>query len=335
MIFSDWIKASRARHRWHGIGWLLAAVLLAPTFSHADDGLVLLQRMAQAASQLTYSGVFVYQSGRRMESSRIAHACIDGRDRERIEMLDGSPREIIRNGDEIQRFIPDQNRLIIETRATHRRFPALLPTGLVNLPDYYRIRWKGYGRVAGFDSRVLALEPRDGLRYGWQFWIDTDSGLLLRSRIVNENDEQLESFSFTQLKIGDPLPVDALEPSFDSRQVQQVRRISATETSPENQGWIFRTTLPGFQRIAALKRETGDGRPESLHILFSDGVASISVFIEAHATDAQGTEPPLLSSMGPVNVYHRRVHDHVLVVMGEVPPLAVKQLGDGVEWKGK
>jgi len=317
------------------LSWLFAAVSLAPTFSYADDGLVLLQRMAQASRQLTYSGVFVYQSGPRMESSRIAHACVDGQDRERIEMLDGSPREIIRNGDEIQRFIPDQNRLIIETRATHRRFPALLPTGLADLPDYYRIRWKGYGRVAGYDSRVLVLEPRDGLRYGWQFWIDADSGLLLRSRIVNEVGEQLESFSFTQVKIGDPLPADALKPSFNSRQVPQVRRISATEMSPESQGWVFRVTLPGFQRIAALKRETSDGRPESLHVLFSDGVASVSVFIEPHAADAQSGEPTLLTNMGPVSVYHRQVHDHVLVVMGEVPPQTVKQLGDGVEWKGK
>lgn len=314
---------------------LLAAVLLAPTFAIADDGLVLLQRMAQASRQLTYSGVFVYQTGRRMESSRIAHVYQDGRDQERIEVLDGSPREIIRNGEEMRRFIPDENRLIIETHAAQRRFPALLPAGLARLPDYYQIRWQGYGRVAGLDSRVLVLDPRDGLRYGWQFWVDMNSGLLLRSRIVDDQGEQLESFSFTQVKIGDPLAANALQPGFDSRHAR-VQRITAMETTPESQGWSFHVTLPGFQRIIALKRETDDGRPPSLHVLFSDGVASISAFIEQQPTSAK-TAPsaPLLTSMGPLSVYHRQVHDHLLVVMGEVPPMAVKQLGDGVEWKGK
>ena len=310
----------------------VSAVSLAPTFARADDGISILQRMAQATQQLSYSGIFVYQNGKRMETSRITHVTLDGSDRERIEVLDGSPREMLRNGEEIQSFLPDENRLIVETRSIRQRFPALVPAGLASLPDHYRIRRNGYGRVAGIDSRVLILEPRDDLRYGRQFWIDMNSGLLLRSRIVNPQGDTLESFSFTQLNIGDPSDADALKPGFDRNQVR-VQRITATETTPETQGWVFQNTVPGFRRIVALKREADDGRPASLQVFFSDGVASMSAFIEPRPA-AKG-EATVLTSMGSVSVYHRQVRDHMVVVMGEVPALAVKQLGDGVAWKGQ
>ncbi len=312
------------------------AVLLAPTFARADDGMPFLQRMAQATKQLTYEGTFVYHSGNRMETSRIAHTWVDGRDLERIEVLDGSPREVIRDGDETTCFLPDEKRLIVETRSARHRFPALLPAGLGSLPDYYSIRHGGQGRVAGIDSRVLLLEPRDNLRYGHEFWMDVASGLLLKATILGERGEMLESFSFTQVTIGGSLERNALKPRF-SREHVQVQRINATETVPEDMGWVFRTALPGFRRITAMKRHSGPGQPASLHILFSDGVASISAFIEPRsaASKAEAGGPPVLSSLGPINVYHRQLDGYLLVVMGEVPAVSVKQLGDGIEWKKK
>jgi sigma-E factor negative regulatory protein RseB len=63
-------------------------------------------------------------------------------------------------------------------------------------------------------------------------------------------------------------------------------------------------------------------------VVFSDGLASISVFIEPGGSSGS-TE--FVSNVGPVNVYRRQMGEHRLVVMGEVPALAVKRLGDGVE----
>lgn len=317
------------------LGFTLFTVLLAPTFARADDNsLLLLQRMAQATKQLTYAGTFVYQSGSRMETSRIAHTWVDGRDLEHIEVLDGSPRETIRNGDETTCFLPDEKRLIVETRAVRHRFPALLPTGLGSLPDYYLIRRGSQGRVAGIDSRVIEIEPRDNLRYGYRLWVDVGSGLLLKSALLGEHGEVLELFSFTQINIGSPLERDALKPRFAGEDIQ-VQKINATEIVPEDLGWIFHTGLPGFRRITAMKRQSAAGRAPGLHILFSDGVASISAFIEPRNPSArpEGRSLILLSSFGSINVYQRQMDDYLLVVMGEVPVAAVKLLGDGIEWK--
>lgn len=314
-------------------GIIAIAASLAPTFSHAENGLMVLQRMAHASRQLTYEGVFVYRSANQMETCRIAHTSVEGRELERIEVLDNSPREIIRNGEEITSFFPIEKRLIVENRSTHRQFPALLPAGLSRLQDNYSIRSAGQGRVADIDSRIIILEPHDNLRYRHEFWLDNNSGLLLRSAVLDERGETLDSFSFTQISIGSALSPQALKPRFPTEGLQ-VQKITATEIVPEDLGWVFHKKIPGFRRIYSMKRQSGSRKP-TVHILFSDGVATISVFIEPRTTAEEGEQSRsvILSSMGALNVYHRYTPQHYLVVMGEVPVLALKQLGDGIEWR--
>lgn len=310
---------------------LLSTVLLLPVPALADDGLALLQRIAQGSRELTYSGTFVYRSGGKVGTSRIAHSLRDGVEFERIEALDGSPREVIRAGGEVKCFFPEEKLVIIENRSTGRGFPALLPAGLSSLPEHYAIRSGGQGRVAGLKSRAVLLQPRDDLRYGHEFWMDAASGLLLKANLVDARGETLESFVFTQVKIGGPLEHGALRPRFDNEQVR-VQQARTTELKADDMDWIFRTLLPGFRKVVSMKRQTAPEHPESLHVVFSDGLASISVFIEpgGSAGDAE-----TVATLGPVNVYRRQLGDHRVVVMGEVPALAVRRLGDGVERRRK
>lgn len=314
---------------------LLVSALLAGAPASADDALALLQKIAQGARQLTYSGTFVYRSGQRVDTSRIVHSQRDGMEVERIEALDGSPREVLRAGNEVKCFFPDEKLLIVENRPGQRGFPALLPTGLGSLPEYYTIRKGEAARVAGISSRAVRLEPRDAMRYGHELWMDDASGLLLKANLIGERGETLESFAFTQVSIGGTLERGALDPRFhgdrvgDRVKVQQVR---TTELKGEDLAWVFRNSLPGFRKLYAVKRQAAMDKPEGLHLVFSDGLASISVFIEPGGTSG---EADTLAAMGPVNVYRRQVGDHRVVVMGEVPVLAVKRLGDGIERRRK
>lgn len=309
---------------------LLSAALLLPVPALADDALALLQRIAQGSRQLTYSGTFVYRSGGKVDTSRIAHSLHNGLEVERIEALDGSPREVLRAGSEVKCFFPEEQLLIIENRSSQRGFPALLPAGLGSLPEYYSIRSGGQGRVAGVQSRAVLLEPRDELRYGHEFWMDNASGLLLKASLLGAGGEALESFAFTQVRIG-PLEQGALKPSFDSERVR-VQQVRTTALKPEDMSWNFRTMLPGFRKVAAMKRQVAPERPESLHVVFSDGLASISVFIEP---GGPGDAADTLATVGPLNVYRRQLGEHRVVVMGEVPALAVRRLGDGIERRRK
>lgn len=309
----------------------LSALLMLPMPAVAEDGLVLLQRIAQSSRQLTYSGTFVYRSGDKVDTSRIAHSLRDGLEMERIEALDGSPREVLRAGSEVKCFFPEEKLVIVENRSSQRGFPALLPAGLGSLPDHYAIRSGRQGRIAGLSSRAVLLEPRDDLRYGREFWMDAASGLLLKANLIGARGETLESFAFTQVKIGGPLEKGALKPRFDGERVR-VQQVRTTELKADETGWNFRTLLPGFRKVATVKRQTAPENPESLHVVFSDGLASISVFIEPGGSAG---ETEAVSSVGPVNVYRRQLDNHRVTIMGEVPPLAVRRLGDGIERRRK
>ena len=314
---------------------IVLAVSSAPTFAHADEAMEILQRIAHSVRRLTYDGTFVYRHGDTLETSRIAHAVVDGRELERIEVLDGSPREIVRDARELKCFLPDEKRVLIEDIALQdgesRRFPALLPLRLSSLLDHYSIRLGAQGRVAGLPSRAVLLEPRDNLRYGHELWVDNASGLLLKAVLRNERGAALESFAFTQLKVGGPLAPDRLKPHFDAQGVQ-VHHVRTVDVKSEGLGWNFRTMLPGFRRVMAMKRQPMADRPESLHVVFSDSLATISVFIEPGSPTAPVEESV---NLGAINLYRRQLDEYRVLVMGEAPFAAVKLLGDGIERKRK
>ena len=307
---------------------LALSALLAAGAARADDGLALLNRIAQGSRTLTYSGTFVYRSGGRVDTSRIVRSLSNGVEIEKIEALDGSPREVLRVGSDVKCFFPEEKLLIVESRAKQSAFPTLLPAGLVSLPEHYAIRVGGQGRVAGVTSRAVLLVPRDELRYGHEFWMDVASGLLLKANLIGANGETLESVAFTQVKIGGPLEQDALKPGFDREQVR-VQQVRTVEVKPDDIGWTFRG-LPGFRKVAAMKRQAAPDKPESMHVVFSDGLASISVFIEAGGSDVDAGSQ---ATVGPVSVFRRQVGEYRVVVMGEVPALAVRRLGEGMERK--
>lgn len=314
---------------------MLSAVLLAPMLATgpalAEEGLALLHRIAQGSRQLSYSGVFVYRSGSRVDTSRIAHSVRDGVEVERIEALDGSPREVLRAGSEVKCFFPEEKLLIIESRSSQRGFPSLLPAGLGSLPEHYTIRGGTTGRVAGVSSRAVLLKPRDEWRYGYEFWMDTASGLLLKATLLGTDGEVLESFAFTNVKIGGPLEHGALKPGFDLERVR-VHQVRTTEMRADDMGWTFRTLLPGFRKMASMKRQAGAANSESLHVIFSDGLATISVFIEPGGPVG---EQEMTATLGPLNVFRRQIDEYRVVVMGEVPAISVRRLGEGMERKRK
>jgi len=106
---------------------LVAALFALPTLAEtAGDGAVWLSRMMNAAQRLSYSGTFVYQSGTHSETSRVVRIVDAAGERERLEVLDGSPREVVRVNDEVRCYLPDDRRVVIERRSARRAFPALL-----------------------------------------------------------------------------------------------------------------------------------------------------------------------------------------------------------------
>lgn len=303
---------------------LPAAYAQAPT-----DALQWLQRVADAAQKLNYGGVFVYQSGKQSETSRITHFVDGGTEYERLEVLDGSPREVLRVNDEVKCYLPESRLLIVERRRRGQAvsFPALAADGLAGLAEHYVITKGPSARVAGLDSQAIVIKPRDEWRYGHRLWVDVASGLLLKAALVDERGEVLESFSFTELRIGGPIDRASLKP----RSVESGWKVHDVRTGDAGAGrWQFNGQPPGFRKVADMVRQgRGDGR-EVGHVMFSDGLAAVSVFIEPVG---RSKPAPGAMTLGAVNAYKRVAGDHVFIVMGDVPPAALKTIAEGIEPK--
>ena len=306
---------------WACVGAALAQV---PT-----DPLSWLGRISSAAHRLNYTGTFTYQSGKHVETSRITHMVDAGGEYEKLEALDGSPREVVRNNDEVQCFLPEQKLLIVDQFGARRSFPARLPQSPSALAEHYRIRKGDVARIAGMESQQIILEPKDDLRFGHHLWADMATGLLLRARLVSEKGDSIEQFVFTEVQIGAPIDRDKLKPRFASAPDWKVVNARGSDVKVEDIGWGFRNTIPGFRQVVSVARQVRKDRGEAYHVVFSDGLAAISVFIEPEP--GKGTVQSGLSSSGSFNIYRRMVAEHRITVLGEVPAQALVRIADGIE----
>ncbi|WP_407280198.1 MucB/RseB C-terminal domain-containing protein [Aromatoleum evansii] len=306
-----------------------AALSQAPAIAESPgDPLSWLGRMATAGQRLNYYGTFIYQSGKNFETSRIAHMSDANGEHERLEVLDGSPREVIRSNSEVRCVLPDQKTVIVDRPGTRRAFPSRLPVAFGGLAENYRIRKGSVGRVAGLDAQQIILEPKDDLRFGYQLWAEVQSGLLLKARTVDERGEIVEQFTFSDVKIGGEIGSDAFRPRITRSSDWRVVHANGVEVRKEDSGWALNAPLAGFSLVSVMRRPLGRDRGEALHMVYSDGLASISVFIEPN--DGARVEPGPFAS-GAINIYKRVVGPHLVTALGEVPLRSVQRLGDAIE----
>ena len=306
-----------------------AALLHLPVLAEAPgDPLSWMARIASAGQRLNYVGTFMYQSGTHVETSRIAHRVDGGVEYERLEALDGSPREVIRRGMEVRCMLPDQKLVIIDEASSRRAFPARIPAAPVGLAESYRIRKGGIVRVAGMEAQALIFEPRDDLRYGHTLWAEVQSGLLLKARTVDEAGRLIEQFVFSDVRIGGEVGDELLAPHF--KDVDDWRFVNArgSDLARADSGWTVAEEVPGYTLTSVMRRPLGPERGQAVHMVFSDGLASVSVFIEPAADGASVGLGPLAS--GAINVYKRSLEGHLITVLGEVPERAVKRIGDAI-----
>ena len=319
---------------WPIIILALAAPVLAAESGVTEDGVTWLKKMATASRQLNYSGTFVYRYTTQTETSRIVHYVNQaGGEFEKMETLDGPAREVIRTNDQVICYLPESRTVLIEKRGK-RRFPALVPEQLTGVADSYVISVTEMDRVAGHECRVILLKPKDKMRYGHRFCAEIASGLPLRARTVNEKNELLESFAFTQLTIGGSFNRDRVRSNYAAKSKDwrvDHSAFSIAET-PAETGWVLTQRPAGFRKLTELTRSFAGRAAKVSHIVYSDGLAAVSVFIEPMLPKSKPLQS--LSHQGAVNIYTRTVSDYMVTALGEVPATTVMQIANSLELRG-
>jgi sigma-E factor negative regulatory protein RseB len=293
------------------------------------DAMALLRKIYLATEKLSYSGTFVYQQGDRTETSRIDRVSGPGGDIERLEVLDGMPREIVRTRDTVRCYIPESQTVKVERRIDQRAFPGMLPEQISDLTRSYRITRGERLRIAGYDCDAVVLSPKDDLRYGYMLWADVNSGMLLKARTFNRKGEVVEQFTFAQLAIGN-VPRERVR----TKHAAQSWRVEDAAVAPANlgrAGWSLGAELPGFRKVTEVTRKLGEARPVG-QMVYSDGMVAVSVFIEPLAGRTE-TVRPGLSSLGAFHIYTREVANHIVTVVGEAPAASVQRMANQVEFR--
>lgn len=296
-----------------------------------QDARAWLERMAQAMDELNYQGVFVHMHDGRAETLRVVHRNEDGHVSERLVSLDGVGREIISTQDEVQCILPDKRAVLVESRNDLNPLASAVPTYSQTLDRHYRFRMMGSSRVAGRATQNVAVLPRDGYRYGYLLWLDEATAMPLKSQLRDEDGNIVEQILFASIAFEDRIPRSALQPSIDTEGYTWYRA-DAKSRAAERTGttlWRAARVPEGFELQLSNRQVLVGSRFPVEHLVYSDGLASVSVFVESAESDPDPLDG--LSRVGAANAYTTRVEGHQVTAVGEVPASTVEIIAESVQ----
>lgn len=308
-----------------------------------DEGGHWLMRINDAARQLNYAGTFVYVQGNRVESMRVTHRAQGGSMRQRIYSLNGAAREVIRDDKQVWCYIPDKKVGLHEYRKVSKRgFPNLLPDALDHLLKYYKVYMGANGRIADRQAQQIMVVPTDEFRYGYDLWADRKTGLLLKAALLDQGKRPIEQYLFTNVDIGGDIPESELEPVtpkddlvwYGDAQGGDSEHASSPGEDIASGSWVIGRVPAGFQLTRTIRRLSPMRARVVEHYVYSDGLASVSVFVEA-IEKGSSIRINGINKMGAVHAFGREMNGHQITVVGEVPSQTVDLIGMSVSPKEK
>jgi len=319
-----------------GVKWLLLASLAVagqvslPLAAAQDDATPdsarqWLDRMFRSLQSLDYDGTFVYYHDGKLEAMRILHQASAGGEKERLMSLTGSAREVLRDDKVVTCIMPDNKSVMVGQSRPRQPFPVV-PEDLESLSPFYQLQDVGEDRVAGLMAKVIDISPRDEYRYGYRFWIDMTNFMLLKYELSAVDGTAIEQVMFTGLRVGERIPTASLEPSLTGEGYswyrQEVGGEDPADTEAQQPGWSVKQLPAGFRMTDYQRRRLHQGGEHAEHMVFSDGLATVSVYVEKLPANSKAFTG--LSNMGAMNAFGTVLDDYQITVVGEVPAATVQ-----------
>ncbi|MEP6546095.1 MAG: MucB/RseB C-terminal domain-containing protein [Gammaproteobacteria bacterium] len=338
-----------ARKRAH---WLLPCAVVGAILTSqpqnswgADDPRDWLQKMNQALATRNYDGTFFHLSEGRVETMRIVHRVRAGRVIERLQSLDGSGREFVRNNGELTCYLPDQHTVLVEPRPDRGPFLGSLPQFGAGVDEFYRIESLPSTRVLGRPARVIAVNPKDQFRFGYRLWLDESTAMPLKTQLCDSRGRVIEQIFFARLDMPENIPDSELAPVVRTDGMRWVRQGPSHDTaSPTLSAFRASELPPGFRLTVAGAQTIGEASVPASHLVYSDGLATVSVFVEAPQSAPTGAEaasnapiePPMqgLARVGSGFAFSTVVQGHQVTAVGEVPAQTVEFIAHSVKSSG-
>jgi sigma-E factor negative regulatory protein RseB len=306
-------------------------LLSLPVAAGDADARAWLERMSTALATRSYEGKFYHLSASRSESMWILHSVKQGKVTERLVALDNTGREIIRNDSELICYLPDQRTVLVEKRGDRGSLLASLPSYSEQLEAHYSIETGPITKVLGRRTQLILVQPRDQFRYGYRLWLDYETAMPLKSQLCDRRGNVIEQMLFAELRLRQNIPAEQLKSGVDAtgykwirQDAQQVPRMPLTRMD-----WNVARLPAGFKLKTARMQKSQDEQQPSRHLVYSDGLASVSVFIEPRSQRQPNVEG--LAKLGSAFAYSHFMEGHQVTAVGEVPAETVEAIATSVD----
>jgi sigma-E factor negative regulatory protein RseB len=320
--------------------WLTLTLAMAGA-AMADEPGKWLERMNEALTSRNYDGTFSHWQGGRVEMLRIIHRVQNGAVSERLVSLDGSGREFIRTGSNLACYLPDKRTVLVENRPAQESLLSGFPTINDQSATFYDIKEVAQTRLNRRPTHVITVTPKDEYRYGYRLWIDESTAMPLKTQLCDAHGHVIEQVVFANLTLASRIPDAAFKPDVSTDGFQWLRNDA---TPPKDAApvdtvvWDALKLPPGF-KMTVRKAQTLPGSTDPVdHLVFTDGLASVSVFVEVRAQkpkqsdssddDAQVDES---ATVGSSSAFSTVIDGHKVTAVGEVPPATVRFIANSVQ----
>jgi sigma-E factor negative regulatory protein RseB len=303
-----------------------------------------LLRMHDAAmKKRSYVGTLVQSSPNNISSARIWHTCDGAQQMERVETLTGAPRSTFRHNDKLVTFMPEIKLVRVEKREQVGGFPEVLKPGVGSIPEFYAVKALGSERIAGLEADVVRLVPKDTLRFGYRIWTEKKTSLVLKLQTLDATGAVLEQAAFSELQLDAPVKMEKLMQMMAATEGYKVDQAAITKTTATAEGWLMKLPVAGFKSLSCYKRAgSGQGHASvggssagasqsdaTFQWLFSDGLATVSLFVEDF-DKTRHTQEGMIAS-GATHTLLKRMNEYWLTAVGEVPPQTLKSFAQSLE----
>jgi sigma-E factor negative regulatory protein RseB len=296
-----------------------------------------LERMNKALTSRHYDGTFSHWHGGKVEMLRIIHRVQDGAVSERLVSLDGSGREFIRTGSDLTCYLPDKRTVLVERRPSEESLFGNFPDVNAETAKSYDISEVARTRLNRRDTRVILVAPKDEYRYGYRLWIDESTAMPLKTQLCDAHGHVIEQTVFASLTLSSRIPDSAFKPEVSTNGFQWLRTESPVPKEPQTSASLVWSALklpPGFKMtVRSAQILPGSSDPVD-HLVFTDGMASVSVFVEMHQSGATGAQPASedeSAAVGSSSAFSTVVDGHKVTAVGEVPPATVRFIANSLK----
>lgn len=304
-----------------------ATLCVAPVAAQENQPHAWLDKMADAVQTTNYEGTVIRMQNGKVESLTVVHVVSDGVIREKVILQEGNGLEIIRNGNEVQCILPDKKSVLVEEWNDQSTLFSSLPSSDIRFGNEYDVSIVREERVAGRMAVMLAIRPHDEYRFGHRLWLDTETGFPLQTKLMDAEGEPIEQVKFAAISLDEEIHANALAPSMSIENfrwfTQPKRTINHNVASP----WRSDELPAGFRAISTHEENLPGRDANVIHILYSDGLANVSVFIEP-ASDKKIAKR---SRVGASNSYSLEIDGFQVTAVGEVPAATVEKIASSMQ----